>query len=376
MKKVVFIIDNLKGGGAEKAIKIIVEGLYEKGIDPILILLENKLDYSLNKNIKIFSLSKNITKYSFFLLYFKLLKLLKEINPDIIYATNTKSQILALFAKKFIESKLFINIQVDLTKQYENRKYIFKFFSLLLNNADAYSFISRGIYESLKDKIPKKEIIFISNPIDFKEIDKLKLEEIEKEYKSIFNKKVIINIGRLTKQKGQWILIEAFKDLDCDCNLLIIGTGEKEKELRDLIKKYSLENRVFLIGFHKNPFKFLYRSDIFVLSSLWEGFGNVIVEAMRCELPIISTDCKSGPREILAPNTGYKELKDIEIGEYGILVPVENSSKLTEAISLLYNNNDLQINFKNKSKIRANDFSKEKIVDLFIKKIVKNREKN
>lgn len=369
MKKIVFLIDNLKGGGAEKAIKIIVEGLYEKGFNPVVIFLEDQRDYSLNEKIETYSLTKKISKYNFFNLYFKLLKLLKKLNPDIIYATNTKAQILSLLTKLFFKSERIINIQVDLKKQYEGREYIFNFYNKLLKYADGYSFISQGIYQNLKQEIPHKKNIFIPNPIDFAEIDNLKIENIDEKYKHIFEKKVIITIGRLTQQKGQWDLLEAFSLVnDTDVNLVILGSGEKENELKNLAKKYKIENKVFFLGFQKNPFKFLYNSDIFVLSSYWEGFGNVIVEAMRCELPIISTDCPSGPREILAPTSdvNFKLNNNVELAEFGILVPVSNPNNLAIAIKKFSNESSLLNVYKNMSIQRANNYDKEVIVNEFI----------
>lgn len=372
MKKIVFLIDNLKGGGAEKAIKIIVEGLYEKGFNPIVILLENQQDYILKDGIEVYSLSQIMNKFNFIGLYFKLLKLLRQLKPDIIYATNSKAQILSLLSKPFFNTKRIINIQVDLTKQYEGREYIFNFYNKLLNYADSYSFISYGIYDNLKNKIPQKDKVFIPNAIDFDEIDRLKIENIEDKYKSIFEKKVFITIGRLTEQKGQWILLEAFSKIKEDSNLIILGSGEKEEELQKLAKKLGIEKRVFLLGFQKNPFKFLYNADIFVLSSLWEGFGNVIVEAMRCELPIISTDCPSGPREILAPSSDiFKRLVDNnEFCEFGILSPVDDDINLSLAMNEMIKDDKLSIKYKEQSILRANDYSKNIVVDSFIEKVL------
>jgi len=129
LKKIVFIIDNLKGGGAEKAIKIIVEELQNRDLKPIVILLENQRDYGLNNSVEVYSLVTKITKYNFFFLIFKLLKLLKTIDPVIVYATNTKAQILSLLTKPFLTLKRVINIQVDLTKQFIFISYIFDIFS-------------------------------------------------------------------------------------------------------------------------------------------------------------------------------------------------------------------------------------------------------
>lgn len=371
MKKIVFLIDNLKGGGAEKAIKIIIEGLTQQDVKPILILLENQQDYHLNEDVEVHSLSKKTNKYNFIFLLWKLSKLLNTINPDIVFATNTMSQVLVLFSKPFNRAKRIINFQADLSKHYENRKYSFFFFSKVLLLSDGYCFISKGIYNNLQGKIPDKEIFFVPNPIDFNEIDTLQDEPIEEQYAHIFNKKVIINIGRLTAQKGQWILLEAFSKIQDDYNMIILGVGEKEQELKKLAEKLNIADRVFFIGFQRNPFKFLKNSHIFVLSSLFEGFGNVIVEAMRCGLPIISTDCPSGPGEILSLTYSSKNNNHLQKTDFGILVQTNHAENLSKAMHLLLKDELLLQHYRQQSLIRSETYKEDKIITQFINQLLK-----
>jgi len=111
-------------------------------------------------------------------------------------------------------------------------------------------------------------------------------------------------MGRLTEQKGQWFLIRSFRKVvdDYDCaKLCILGEGELKKDLIKLIKNLNLENNVFLLGNQTNIFPFLIRSDCFILSSLWEGFPMALIEVLSIKLPILSVDCKTGPRECLCP---------------------------------------------------------------------------
>ena len=118
-----------------------------------------------------------------------------------------------------------------------------------------------------------------------------------------------MNIGRLTTQKNQKLLIEFFRNqLKESKNLLlyIIGEGEKRKELKKLISKYQLEKNIFLLGYKKNIYSYLLRSKAIILSSLWEDPGAVMIEAAFCNIPIISSDCKNGPKEFLMnSDAGY-----------------------------------------------------------------------
>ena len=104
-----------------------------------------------------------------------------------------------------------------------------------------------------------------------------------------------------------------------DEKLIILGQGELNDDLRSLANELGLCDNVIFLGFKANPFKYMKRADMLVLSSLREAFGNVLVEAMACEIPVISTDCRSGPREIIAPNTDVKQsTQEIEYGKYGV----------------------------------------------------------
>ena len=121
------------------------------------------------------------------------------------------------------------------------------------------------------------------------------------------NKKYIINIGRLTKQKNQKFLIEGFHKIlekEPDLYLLILGIGELEDELKKIIVKLNLQNKVFFEGYCKNVYSYLSKAKCFVLSSEWEDPGFVLVEAAFSRVPIISSDCPNGPNEILENGEG------------------------------------------------------------------------
>jgi N-acetylgalactosamine-N,N'-diacetylbacillosaminyl-diphospho-undecaprenol 4-alpha-N-acetylgalactosaminyltransferase len=143
--------------------------------------------------------------------------------------------------------------------------------------------------------------------------------------------------------------------------LVILGEGELKEELEKLIENLNLEKKVFLLGFQKNPFKFLKNSSIFVLSSVQEGLPMVLIEAMACSLPVIATDCPGGNREILDPDYNLK-VEKMKLGKYGILIPPKNPEEISKATSLLLKNENLRKEYAKKSLERAKDFSVEKIV--------------
>src|SRR5699024_364664 len=140
---------------------------------------------------------------------------------------------------------------------------------------------------------------------------------------------VILAIGRLTYQKGFDILIEAFRKISkkYSMKLIILGEGEQRQELELLINKYALGDRISLQGFVDNPYRYMKRAAIFVLPSRWEGFPNVLVEAMACGVPVVATTCPGGSIEIL------------ENGKWGELVEPGDSDALVDAILKVIDDN-------------------------------------
>lgn len=171
--------------------------------------------------------------------------------------------------------------------------------------------------------IPSKKIKTIYNPCDVERIAKLAMEECD--YR--FDEKIfyVVSAGRMVKQKGQWHLIKAFSEFHDkvpNSRLLLLGEGEMQDKLKRICSDLELQNSVEFMGFVDNPYKFISRSSCFVLSSLFEGLGNVIIEAMACQVPVISYDCLAGPRELIAPETSWSsQCKEVSWNSCGVLVP-------------------------------------------------------
>jgi N-acetylgalactosamine-N,N'-diacetylbacillosaminyl-diphospho-undecaprenol 4-alpha-N-acetylgalactosaminyltransferase len=205
----------------------------------------------------------------------------------------------------------------------------------------------------------------IYNPMNVALIERLKKSKADLSGDSSFN---FINVGAFRKEKNHKNLIEAFNKIrHLNVRLFLLGHRFLKDELILKVKKLQLESQIIFLDFDTNPFKYLSKCNCFVLSSDFEGFPNALLEAMVCGLPVISTDCLSGPREILAPDTDpVATVKDhIEITEYGILVPVKNSELLAEAMELIVKDKELHAKLRQKARERSLDFESGKIIEQY-----------
>ncbi len=220
--------------------------------------------------------------------------------------------------------------------------------------------------EFLKNFPYVKEYTVINNPHDIKKIEQLSKERIEN-FTFQKDKKYLVTVGRLSPEKRLYSVIDTLKELDKDVELIIIGDGVEEKKL----KAYSLEQglllRVHFLGRLQNPFNYMRASDIFILASKGEGFPNVIIESMLCGTPVISTDCLSGPREILAPTSdiNFQLKEDIEVAQYGILYPIDDTNSLKEAINLLLSDSELYSIYQENGKKEAQRYSVKNIINQY-----------
>ena len=253
-----------------------------------------------------------------------------------------------------------------------------------------YIFVSKLAAQNVVNEffVPKKKVECIYNFCDIGKITEQANEEIDNIEANRFLKehdKIIINMGRLNKLKGQRNLIRAFcsvKRKFPQSGLIILGEGNERKYLEELVKKLGLNRDVYMPGAISNPFPYIKRADAFVLSSFYEGLPMSLIEAAACECPVISTDMLSGAREILAPDTDINYTTDNkEYAKYGILVPVcsdapnddnefsRNEEILAEAIEDMLKNNGMCQKYIKRSNECAKSFSPEAIAKQWYKLI-------
>ena len=375
MKKVTLFINSLTTGGAERVLSIIATELVTQNIEVNLICIEKDNSYNIPPEVQMTYLS-SLSKYDSNLkkliylpyLAYKLKKYTKKHQTTLIQSHIYRANFINILAKLLGAKHQVQVVEVTSINNLINgsfsQKINFLLIKLLYKYVDLVIFKAEKMKEEFLKNIPKiKRYRVINNPYNIQKIQQLSQEEIN-DFTFDKTKKYIITVGRLSDEKRQDSLIEALVHLDKDIELIIIGEGKLKKELEEIINIRNLQKRVHLLGKKENPFKYIKHSNIFILSSQGEGFPNVLVEAMICNTPVISTDCISGPREILAPNTeiNFQLTEDIELAQNGILYPVDNPESLIRAINILLNDKEKQKIYQQNGLEKSKEYALEKII--------------
>ncbi|MGY8913983.1 MAG: glycosyltransferase, partial [Flavobacteriales bacterium] len=339
--KIALFTYSMAGGGAERVVSYLLPYLKNKGSDVVLVLMNNTIAYDLPKDIPIHYLetSKAMEHGSFKLVKLPLLaynyaQLLKKLEITHSFSLLTRPNFINVMSRWFTKHKFSLIIS--------ERNYISEQYGYGDLQSKVNRFLVKRLYpkadkiicnakESGKDLVKNyivdaRKIKTIYNPIDKERIDQIPALNnfFDSNY---FN---IISVGRLEIVKNHKMLLEVVQNFK-NVRLYILGQGPLEEELLNMISEKSLEDNVFLLGFDNNPYKYLKKADLFIFGSNHEGFPNVLLEAICCGLPILSTNCKSGPSEMLELE---KELHDdIMITKSGILSPVGNVQLMKKGLN-------------------------------------------
>lgn len=352
MKKIsiIFILPDLETGGAERIVTTIANHLDREKFDPKIMLLRKEggyLDF-LKEDVEVIDLKTPRIRHS-------LKPILKEIRrrkPDIVFSGfGEVNAYLALFIKLFPKTK-FIARETNVVSQHVTRKEI-KFFYKFYNNYHKIICQSDDMQNDLVEnfKIKKEKIIKINNPVDFAFInEKLANSTKPESYKEDF--KNVVAIGNLSARKGFDNLLKVFSHLKNEkIKLHILGDGRDKELLHQMKSDLGLENVLFH-GQQKNPYQYLKFADLFILSSRYEGFPNVLLEAGACGTYSLVNNCPGGITEIIQPKING------EIGD------IENQEKFADKIvSILAEKHDSEA-IRNSIRSR---FSKEIILEKYEK---------
>lgn len=309
MKKIAIIIDSLAGGGAEKVMLEIAKGFLSKHVKVNFYIRKNRIKHAIPDNLNLFCLDEIKTQQKMRRKDYALLlkKVLTKDGPFDLILSNLESTDKMVRLLQFPNTYFVIHntISQKLKKRYANAKFIHKIkylreilkFKRLYHHQNLIT-VSRGVQKDLLTTlhIKPKFITTIYNPFDINRIRKKALESnplIPKE-------PYIIHVGRfLIEHKGQDILLEAYQHANIKEKLVLMGEGQDKQKILDIIQKLNIEEKVIVLNFQKNPYPLIKNAEAFVLSSDYEGLPTVLIEALILQTPIVSTDCPSGPREIL-----------------------------------------------------------------------------
>jgi glycosyltransferase involved in cell wall biosynthesis len=327
--KLAIFLPSLGGGGAERAMLNLAHGLAESGCTVDLVLAQAKGPYlsKVHESVQIVDLnaSRVLTSLP------ALARYLRREQPGALLSVLDYANVVALWARRLagIPDRVVVNEQNTISRSASNSprrrqrmvpylvRYFYPWADCIIGN-------SHGVAADLSQVIglPPERIKILYNPVVTPEVREKARAPLSHPWFEADQPPVVLAVGRLTNQKDFPTLIRAFAQVRQvrPARLLILGEGPGRPILESLVKQLGLANDVALPGFVDNPYAYMSRASLYVLSSRWEGLPTVLIEALYCGPPIIATDCPSGPREILAD------------GRYGSLVPVGDVTALTQAI--------------------------------------------
>ncbi len=330
-KRLALFVPSMRGGGAERVTLILAREIASRGyaVDLLLAQAEGPHLAEVDEAVRVVDLkaSRVLTSLP------ALVRYLRQERPQALLSMMVHTNIVALWACRLacVSTRAIVSERVSLSWRNEySRSKRDRLWPWLITRfypwADGIVAVSNGVAGDLIQVagIPREHIRTIYNPIVRPELREKARAPLDHPWFKPGQPPVVLAAGRFTAQKGFPTLIQAFACVRqvLPARLLILGEGEQRLALETLIRQLGLEKDVSLPGFEANPYPYMARASVFVLSSRWEGLPGVLIEALACGTPLIATDCPSGPREVLRD------------GQYGQLVPVGDIAALAQAIEL------------------------------------------
>lgn len=338
-KRVLFVIPYLSIGGAERALSNIVMHFPKDWEMDILVNSDKRIDYPYKGRLLSLKIDENpktdsvIFQAKVFLKRWRTLIKLKRENKYTACVSFLDSTNIANILSGNKECRVIVSVRNSLANQASlpQYKYIVNpLVRLLYNKADKVVAVSQGSGRELEEifQINKQRVTVIANGYDINSLYQGAAQNIDGQLEEILTgKKVIVFSGRLSEVKGLQHLIRAFAKVsqkEKNIILLLVGEGESRDLLEKMVCNSNIRDKVYFTGYQSNPYKFVARADIFVITSLYEGFPNALAEAVCLGVPCIATDFQTGAREILAPDFLWEkeEVTQMIEAEYGIIIPL------------------------------------------------------
>lgn len=332
--KIIIFLPSIEGGGVEKNF-FIISNFLAKNLKKVYVISADKISKKklnnveiINPKLKFWSNAGRFRKYLICILLLSITLLKNKKIPILSFQAN----IYAIIICKIFRTKIVVRSNSDPSGWSKNllKKIIFKLF---LNLADQVIVNSEDLKKNFYNQY-KVNSKCIYNPLDFKRIYNLSKKRIDFPFFSE-NSLNIVSIGRLVDQKQQIILIQALNKIKKKINFraIIIGQGKLKNLLNNKIAEFNLSKKIKIINFKKNPYNILKKSDLLIHTAKYEGLPNVLLEALVLKKFVISSNCPTGPREIL------------DNGKGGLLFKVGNFKELSKKI-IFYNDNKKKLKKK------------------------------
>ncbi|MFQ5471138.1 MAG: glycosyltransferase [Gammaproteobacteria bacterium] len=315
-------------GGVERMMVNLMTGFISKGfsIDLILAKAQGSFLEKIPPEVNIIKLGRSHTLTCLP----GLIRYLKKNKPEALFVAKHRAGIVALLAKKCTGLSTRIVLRLGTTVSaallHKNRFRRWQWYNSMQRaypKIDTIIAVSKGVANDVSQitGIPVSQIKVIHNPVITPQLHELAAESVDHPWLQTDEIPVIIGMGRMTQQKDFSSLVRAFANVrkKIACRLILLGGGD-QTAIRELADELGVKEHISLPGFQKNPYAYLTKANLFVLSSRWEGSPNALTEAMAVGIPVVSTDCPSGPREIM------------QDGKYGPLCPVGDIDCLAAAI--------------------------------------------
>lgn len=328
-----FFIPDLSLGGAEQVTINIANGLSARGyeIDLLLSRKEGELQSQLTSEVTVIELSPSRTSIFGVAAHLPALaSYLRKKRPAVLFSQMSHVNIVPLALNRLLELETAIvpthHTGMDASTETTPKDRIVRhLYPSLYQSADQIIAVSEGIADDLTNRIPieREDISVIHNPIQIELIQERSKEAVSHEWLTDEDKDVVLFVGRIELEKDLKTWLEAFAQVskrNPDARAVIGGTGTKKEEILAYAGELGVAELLSMPGYLENPYKYMRRADVFLLSSRYEGLPTVLIEALACGCPVVATDSPGGTREIL------------DDGEYGLLVPVGDSNALAEAV--------------------------------------------